>query len=277
MIIQRIVEAAAKVLGGNFQARIFFLHIPKCGGTSIFNAIRDCYNFVERRRGFRRFRHEAAVVAARTLDPSEALSGAADDYRELKLGESPELLTFAEPILLYFLSEKISKFVNGHFSFTELAYRNFHPEFTFLTMLRDPIKRWISDYDYNRYATRKIRAELREYIKSDYARSQGSEIVKYIGGLSETGDYVSPEAVQRAKRNLDKFDIVGCLEYPEDFCLKFNERLGARLKLPTLNESRASDRPPTPPIDKEIEEEIGEICKPDLEVYRYAVERFVKR
>jgi hypothetical protein len=269
-MIQQTVEAAAKLIGGNFQARIFFLHIPKCGGISVSRSIQSCYNFLEKRRGGRYLDLDASRVAAKILSPSIDPFSATDDY---------ELFKFREFLLLYFMSEKSSKFISGHFGFSELAFRAFHSEFAFLTMLRDPVKRWISLYFYNRGRNRHAGVasmELADYIRSDFARSQGFDLVKFIGGPSPDGDYSSPLAIERTKKNLDKFDIVGCLEYQENFLAKFKERFGVDLNLPKLNQSPVSVSRRDSLITEELKKEIEVICQPDLEVYRYAVDRFVK-
>jgi hypothetical protein len=263
-----ILERVAKILGGNFGARIFFLHIPKCGGISLYHSIRACYNPLDRLRGMRFLDVDATYRAAKVLNPAANPFTATEDYEILKL---------TEPLLLYFMSEKGSKFIAGHFSFSEPAYRAFQSEFAFLTLVRDPVKRWISHYFYNKRFTRTISMELKEFIKTDYARSQGFDIVKYIGGASADGDYSSPRAIERAKKNLDKFHIVGVLEYLDDFAAKFRARFGVDLKLRTLNESPVSAGERDAAMTEEIRKEIEEICRPDLEVYRYAVEKFIKR
>jgi hypothetical protein len=121
-----------------------------------------------------------------------------------------------------------------------------------------------------------IGSDLKDYLKSDNAKSQGYEIVKFLGGSSAEDNYASPRAIERAKRNLDKFHIVGVLERLDDFAAKFRARFGVDLKLRTLNESPVSAGERESAITEEIRKRIEEICRPDLEVYRYAVEKFVK-
>jgi hypothetical protein len=277
MMMQRAIERMARILGGDFDAKIFFLHILKCGGTSIFNSIRNCYNVLEKRRGFRRFDHQASLLAARILHPGADPFSATGDY---------EILKQMERLLLYFMSERSARFVTGHYSFSEQAYQEFHSEYSFLTMLRDPVDRWISLYYYNKHTVAQnfagilenqtVTMRLSDYIDTDYARSQGFDIVKYIGGASADGDYASPQAIERAKRNLDKFHIVGVLERLDDFASQFKARFGVDLKLRTLNESPVSAGERDAEVTEEVRKRIEEICRPDLEVYRYAVEKFVK-
>ena len=68
-------------------------------------------------------------------------------------------------------------------------------------------------------------------MQSELGKSQGYEYVKFLGGADNDRDYVSQQAIDRAKKNLAKFDIIGCLEYPEIFITKFENKFGVRLKM----------------------------------------------
>jgi hypothetical protein len=252
------LRAAARVLGGDFQARIFFLHVPKCGGTSVSHSIRNCYNFFERIKAGRYFDQEATYNAAKMLDP------AAEPF-------SDTVLKIREYLLIYFMNEKKVKYIPGHFSFSDFAYNEFGNRFAFITVLRNPVERWTSTY-FHAKSKGKVESDLSDFIESELGKAQGFEIVRYIGGLSSNGDYVSPGAIERAKANLHKFHIVGMLEYPDDFVVKFKMHFGVDLKLPKLNETRRDLL-----IDKDLKFRISEICRPDIEVYRYAVEKFVNQ
>jgi hypothetical protein len=256
----------ANSLRGGFGARIFFLHVPKCGGMSVHDAIVGRYGIVEKLRGHRRFDHPATYAAAKALNPA-ANPFSVDDY---------EILKFREHLLLYFMSQERSLYISGHFAFSEPAYKTFGEKFTFVTMLREPVKRWISYYFYGKH-NGSIALEPGDFLKTDYARSQGYEMVKFIGGPIAGGDYASREAIDRAKENLGKFHIVGALEHQDDFASKFKMRFGVDLRLDKINKSPVAASRQSALITPEIESKIREICGPDLEVYKHAVERYVKK
>ena len=73
-----------------------------------------------------------------------------------------------------------------------------------------------------------------------------------------------------------KFDVVGFIECQKDFLKKFEERFGVRLELETRNLNPTSEWYRKSIVTQEVEEEIKAICKPDLEIYQYAVDNFVK-
>ncbi len=113
-------------------------------------------------------------------------------------------------------------------------------------------------------------------MQSEFGKHNGSEYVQYIGGISECGDYFSDDAIKKAKNNLKKFDIVGCLEYKSDFIEKFFKRFGVKLNLVRRNPNPKSSSFRESFITDETKQKISELCKPDLEIYQYAIENFVK-
>ena len=62
--LAQVLRMTANSLQGGFGRKIFFLHIPKCGGMSVHDAIVGCYGIGEKFRGHRRFDHPATYVAA---------------------------------------------------------------------------------------------------------------------------------------------------------------------------------------------------------------------
>lgn len=270
---EQLVVRSNNLLHGSLKENIFFLHIHKCGGTSIRQAIKSCYRVLDitKDRYLIDIDAEAAFYAAqKSVDQNNFHSDPMHDYLPLK---------FRESLLMYYMGQKQIKYIAGHFSFSDKAHQYFSDKYAFITILRDPVKRWISAYFYNRYKQgehRKIDMEITEFLKSERAQAEGHSYVKLIGGASEVGDYTSAQAIARAKENLHKFSIVGCLEYQENFVKQFEERFGRRLMIRVLNPSPKPATYQKTKITEEIEEKIRELCKPNIEVYQYVLDNFVK-
>ena len=97
-----------------------------------------------------------------------------------------------------------------------------------------------------------------------------------MGDADPTGDYKSRGAIDRAKRNLHNFDFVGLLEYQGDFLERFAERFGIRLRMEKRNQSPVSGAFRESLVTEEIREKVMTICEPDIEIYQYVVNNFVR-
>lgn len=189
------------------------------------------------------------------------------------------ILKFREELLLYFLSQKDTKYISGHFCFSEVAHHEYCNKFAFITVLRDPVERWISLYFFNRFKKDdhcKIEMNLETYIDSAFARSQGHEYVKFLGGADEYGDYTSQTAIDKAIRNLHKFAVVGTLEHLDNFVENFETRFRVRLEIERKNKNPKSASYKKSIITNQMEQRIRAICQPDITIYQYALENFIK-
>jgi hypothetical protein len=176
------------------------------------------------------------------------------------------------------MGKKNINYISGHFAFSDLAYEKFSNKFAFVTLIRDPVKRWISTYFYNRYKSSehfKIDLDIEEYIESVFGKSQGCEYVKFLGGPRSSGNYSSEEAIERTKKNLHKFALIGTVEHLEDFKGRFSERFKSELNIDVKNRNPKPESIQKSVINSTLEQRIKEICRPDYEIYQYVVENFV--
>jgi len=256
---------------GVIEENIFFLHIPKCGGQSIDKAIRTRYqSFIPgKSSNIASLDPIASANAANIINKINFPHDTSDDYPIQKLRED---------LLIYFMNQKNIKFVSGHFTFSQLCFNNYSNKFKFITVLRDPVQRLISIYFFNKnkadHHCRITDDDIEAFLSSERGISQGHAYVKFIGGLDSKNDYISRTAIDRAKMNLDKFEIVGGLEYLDKFLDRFEDKFRVRLNVQHLNKNPKSKQIINSVITEEIKDKIREICKPDLEIYQYAVEKF---
>lgn len=128
--LQILAHRAKRAATGDvIDKPVIFLHVPKCGGTSIQAALQDAYGL---RSGIRidlrgNIHHDAFF----RLD-SHSSKDAAD-----RLGVP--LHELREHVLQYYLSQTSKKLISGHFYFSDTAYEGFHREYNWITLLRDPV------------------------------------------------------------------------------------------------------------------------------------------
>lgn len=267
-----VVDRAANTVRGPLDARIFFLHVPKCGGTSTISALRRAYLSFDIRRDKR-------VIGLNSVASSRVISLTERTNYPFDTDDDTPIQRLREGLLLYFMNQADTLFISGHVAFSERVYQAHAERFSFVTMLRNPVDRWISSYFYNQYKNSHYAfdMDIETYLESRFGRAQGHEYVKFIGGIDDKGDYRSPMAVRRAIENLEKFNLVGCLEDLGFFTREFGDRFTTQLRIGKTNESPKSKEFRRSIITSEIRRKIEEICEPDLAVYEQFVGKVSQR
>lgn len=271
---QKFQNASIKtrnLIRGPLGKNIYFHHIPKCGGTSLNKALQSCYvkwNLWESSNVLN-LNSAASWKSAQVLFRQELPPDVVDDSAVMRLREE---------LLFYFMSLGHVHYLSGHFPFSTLAHQYYGGRFDFITVLRDPVDRWISSYFYNNYrqqsSYRKIAIDLEDYVASELGRSQGYEYAKFLGGVAKEGGFMNADFVQQAKENLHKFQLIGFLDDMATFQEMFALRYGVKLRINTLNQRPSQEKKLNEIIDEKMIDTIRKICSPDLEIYNYAVDNF---
>jgi hypothetical protein len=256
-LVEKNCKSIGRILSRNIiHDKIFFLHIPKCGGTSADTAIQEAY------------RWKACVH----------LNSRASRRSSLFLGD--ELARHRNQLLAYFLEQEQLQYVSGHFTFNEKVFDAYSNRWNFITMLRNPVDKFISQYFYNHQKNNQdhfgISASLEEFLETDDGRSLGSDYAhKFSGSLNpqSTLSETHGDAVQRAVNNLKKFKLVGFLENTEAFQAGFRESFGATLNIKQMNKNPDKK---TADISKQTRKKIEMLCETDMEIYSRARKLFLK-
>jgi len=265
MIIKEVARRIANQFREPFNTRLVFVHIPKCGGVSIDRAIKSCYRTMDIRND----------LGIKGIDPVASLNAVAIVESGLPANHSTlgafDPMALREQVLLYYMAQKKTKYISGHFAFSNLAYENFNKDFGFITILRDPVQRFISEFVYNKFKKIdhcKIRGDLEEYLDSPFAKASGRSYVRYLCGKPGPDESMGSAAVSYALDNLRKFDVVGKLEDMARFSDSFEKRFNRHLKIKKENITPNLSALEQIKNARSIRKRIEDLCEMDTEICR---------
>ncbi len=249
------------LLNKRLKHSCWFMHIPKSGGSSIHEALRALIPFQQ---------HIGTVTAIPTRRAAAIFYENQDD-ENLIHEDGPrckELFDMRELQLLSYMAHEDS-LIYGHVLFSEKADRYFGNTYKYITMLRDPVQRVISNYKsavHDKYFS----GDFNQYLESDVARRHALVNLRYFSGVAEISPDKEAEAMEKAKINLEKFSVIGFLDNIEQFCDQFNDVFGARPNIPYYNKAKENKTSPTASQIKTLES----ICAPDIELFLLAEKKF---
>jgi hypothetical protein len=238
-----------RVRYGTISENIFFLHIPKCGGTSVTKAL------------YRKFQPNS--VQSLNVDASTEVSNALN----------MDLMAFREYILLYSLAMYGCRHVAGHFVWSDKAHQIYGKNWRFVTILRHPVEKWFSQYYFNRYKDAdhfRIKMDIESFLDSREGKALGFDQINKLSDATITNP---DEMLEAALINLDKFDVIGITGHFDRFQQDFNNQFKTPIFIPHLNKNPAQNRKRQASDNQEIREHVEEICKPDMILYRAALDK----
>ncbi len=240
---------------GDEPTVLIFLHIPKAGGTTLGGIIR------------------------RQFPPEQ--------YCEVSF---EHLETFDRFFALSEQEKDRIRCVKGHYPFGIHEHLPHRP--VYVTMLRDPVKRFISEYRFLKEFPH-VRPDLPvpdEALKDfdtylDHVHASGALNwqVRQAGGFLPLGELTVPldplpgDAVRQAVANLERYcAVTGVLSRFDESLVLMKRRLGWSRGIHYLREN--VNKAPQPPgdITPEGRRRLEELIAPDKELYAYACERLEK-
>ena len=230
--------------------RLCFVHVPKCGGTSLNEAFKKS-------------------VGISSLSLRGVKIDAAKTMKEAKR-KNMNTLALRQEKLISKLQNKRFRYVKGHVRCTSEVRAQFEKDWVFVTVMRDPVKRWISQYFFNLHKTNphtKHDLALDEYLESDIARTSGAI---YLDFFTNGEDLTSDKAAKEAIANIEAFPLVGVLEKKDAFKDRFKEIMGTELQtIGNRNTNPLSKDQMKKQVSDAQMAKIREFCAPDLQVYEH--------
>lgn len=268
LFIEKLSGLALKVLP---HPKIIFLHIPKCGGTSIASSIST--SIYAGSDGF--------------IDPIHTRDFASK-LLSLDQVEGTELLFNIRRTLFLDYHRKGIRYIYGHFPVVKQCLLN-PKDYIFLTISRNPVDRFISQFSYflaTRYFTHNKKVTLEDiealwdnYLDSYLSKFHANTLSAYLDqqSLSNLGE---PDSIIRAAENLSYFQVVGFLEDLPLFSQQFADKTGRKLNIGLLK-NKTSDRFDRDKYDlvkafftESRRNQVTDLCSSDIELYNLAKQKF---
>lgn len=235
---------------------VFFLHVTKCGGTSLRAAIKG------------------ALVQQGAV-PASLYELNAPHSAELAKRADIDGFILRDLLLASTLEQRDIRLVTGHFRYTEQYHRESLQNCLSVTVLRDPVDRFVSLYYYNHFKDSdygKEHLSLEEYIAKPRARRCAEDYVRLLRGTGVAHrEFATENDISSAIKNLKRFDVVGCLERLPQFTQALAAKSGLELQIETLNKSPAPRSQRHAELPAALRKEIETLCRPSIEVYEAAL------
>ncbi|MFG6665182.1 sulfotransferase family 2 domain-containing protein [Sulfitobacter sp. 916] len=252
--INRVRKLNQAFLDRTAPQRFVFHHVPKCGGTSVARALRRRY-----------LTSQATVRPEPSFQAFKAFTGRTDTEQMLT-----DVSDLRQQMMLYLLYDDI-RCISLHVPFSHVAYEHFGERYKFVTLLREPVSRFISHYNWSSRGAGEhgqISEDFDTFLYTQRARRMGAEFVEMFSDQFGQEDIRTPEAISTAVTNLRRFDLVGRLDDLEGFSMGLREILGIRIRIGHENRTglataTVSASNLTPSQRRAVEE----VCAPDIAVW----------
>lgn len=247
------------VFGVGLRHPAVFLHLPKCGGTSLSEALYSTVP-IHKRIG--------VIDAMSTRRAASILAFGKDDpwrcHDDLEHGHYT--FDLRERILLTHGCWN-SALLHGHVLLTERLREHLLSKYKLLTIMRDPVARTISNYRMA-IAAGIADPDPNAWLQSPISRAHSTTYLRYLSGQHSVPASEEAACLRRATKALQDFALIGFLEEIERFTQAFEHIFGAALRLHKYNQAKG----PEVTFARSQLDQIHDICTADLTLYKAAQE-----
>jgi len=231
--------------------RVFFPHVPKCAGTSVTSMIRESFDHM----------HSQSI-----------------DLHQSALAASSiglDIMAQRKALVAYWMANDRPSLISGHCHCPPSLTKEFSSRWNFITVLREPTDRWISEFVFNTYkppgdSWARNTLPLSKFLDTEKAIQMGRTIASYFGAP----DADDNEKVLTATTNLKMFTLVGFQTRLPEFQSKLSSMLNVVLPVTESNRSPNSVEADKIRSDPGAMRAVHELCKLDLKLWSKLVDHF---
>lgn len=174
--------------------------------------------------------------------------------------KAKELADFRERLVLMYMAKECM-LIHGHFLFSDTIHRMSDGMFKYVTILRNPVARTISNY---RMAVHSgaIPDDFDRFLDSAMGRRMSQHVLRYFSGRHtvESGDETLASEV--AKTNILRFSVIGFLDDLKGFAEHFSDEFGVKPRFCHYNKAPGSKVE----LSAQQLSRLEELCAPDTEL-----------
>jgi len=247
------------IFGAGLRHPAIFLHLPKCGGTSLSEALYATVP-IHKRVG--------VIDALSTRRAASVLAFGEDDawrcHDDLEHGY--HTFDLRERLLLTHGCWH-TDLIHGHVLLTDQIRKHLLGRYKLLTIMRDPVARAISNY---RMAVAAGIADPNPdiWLQSPIARAHCTTYLRYLSGQHSVPKDAETASLVLATEALKDFSLIGFLEDIEGFAHAFERVFGANLSLHKYNQAKG----PEITFTSAQKDQLYEMCAADAALYARAKE-----
>jgi hypothetical protein len=256
-VLRRVKQAltvSSATVSNTKVPKILYCHVPKCAGGAVADALSDS---VYAGQAIRKFgiNLEATRRTAKLL--------------------SMDTMRAREVLLSYNLSMKHNYFGSGHFYCRPNMVSEYMGEWNFVTLLRNPVDRWISEFVYNTYKTSERARNtmpLEEYVESNKGKNNAETFLRYFSSMPADYEGDKKMYIDEAVENLSRFSVVGTIERLDHWRGLCESFFGTKMNIPVKNESPNQNAANNIRSNQQVMSKIEQLCGEDMQIYHRAVD-----
>ena len=249
------------VLGKGIAHPCLFLHLPKCGGTSLSEALYAAVPLQQRVGVIDALatRRAAAIAAFDKDDPWLC-------HEDLEHGEK----TFAlreHQVLVHMCWD--TRLIHGHVLYSDSIRRHFAERYRIVTIMRTPVERAISNFSMAAQAGL-VSPDPEAWIESAIGRRHATVNLRYLSGRNTVTSEDEPECLAVALETLDRLALVGFLDDLPTFVRGFADLFGPLIVLHHYNQAKGA----TITLSGQQRRRLEQLCASDIAIHDRAKRKF---